>query len=299
MNNKEERYAQWLNGEISDAELEAMDGSDTLQELKQVIEEVDQWSLPTYDTNSGYQKMQAKLNATPPKRQGINWLKVMGIAGVIGCLLFGLFYFYVNKPTELKADPGQHLNYAFQDGSEVWLNDGSSVEYNSSDWTTERTIALQGEALFEVSKGSPFTVNTHNGSITVLGTQFNVRAWGDNLYVECYEGKVQVTSGNQTTILTANQAVNVIGNEMKNNQAINNSAPTWQNGMSRFYDDTLTEVCNELERQYQITIDLQAKDRSFSGNFKHDDLDSALRSICTPLDLKYVISQDRKSVVIE
>jgi len=319
MKNKEDILAKWLSGEISDGELESLEGTDALQELKKVTQEVDQWSLPKYNTDAGYQELKERLsnqtpnetpnrtlkqttNKTPeksPKKEGSKWPRIIVALGIIGILLYGFISFLGNKAEELKAESGEHINYAFQDGTEVWLNDGSRIQYKTSDWSTERKIELEGEALFEVSKGSPFTVNTPNGTVTVLGTQFNVRAWGNNLYVECYEGKVQVQYGDQRTIIVAQEAVNIIDGSMNAKQVINNTSPLWQNGLSRFYNDKLKVVCDEIERQYEISVDLRAADRNFSGNFRHDDLDNALRSICIPLKLNYTIGQDKKSVVIE
>lgn len=299
MKNKEDILAKWLSGEITDAELVASEGEAALQELKQVKDEVDQWSMPKYNTDAGYQKLKDRMEAKTPGNSTAKWIKVIGLAAVFGFLAFGLYSLFNNQPEELKAPNGETINYAFQDGSEVWLNDGSNVTFNTDEWSDIRTIQLEGEALFEVKKGSPFTVQTQHGTVTVLGTQFNVRAWGDNLFVECYEGKVQVQSEDQITIITANEGVSVIAGEMQSNQEINITSPSWKNGISRFYNDQLSVVFDELERQYQVNIQLNVEDRTFSGTFKHDDLDQALRSICKPLGLNSTISQDRKSVVIE
>jgi len=299
MKSKEDILAKWLNGEVSDDELETLEGSAALQELKQVIQEVGQWSMPKYNTDAGYNKMKERLQDKNRQSRGLKWLKLIAIVSMIGLLVYGFLSFFGTQREKIKAEYGEKINFAFQDGSEVWLNDGSSIEYKTSDWSTERTIKLQGEALFEVRKGSPFTVHTTNGIVTVLGTQFNVRAWGNNLYVECYEGKVQVALGDQRTILTAKEGVYVIDGSMTENQVINNTTSVWLNGMSRFYDDKLSIICDELERQYQIDVDLRAADRYLSGIFNHDDIDQALRSICIPLGLSYTLSQDKKSVVIE
>jgi len=299
MKNKEDILAKWLSGELSDEELDALEGSEALKELKQLTQEVDQWSMPKYNTDAGYQKMKKRLEDKAPKNLKSKWIKIISTITIIGLLLYGMLSFFGNQNEELKANPGQHINFAFQDGSEVRLNAGSSIKYETSDWSKNRAIKLEGEAAFEVSKGAPFTVATQNGIVTVLGTQFNVRAWGDNLYVECYEGKVQVQYGDQRTIIVAQEAVNIIDGSMNAKQVINNTSPLWQNGLSRFYNDKLKVVCDEIERQYEISVDLRAADRNFSGNFRHDDLDNALRSICIPLKLNYTIGQDKKSVVIE
>lgn len=299
MKNKEHVLAKWLSGEISDAELIALEGKAVLEELKQVREEVDKWSLPSYDTDAGYQKIKNRRKETEPTIKSSIWLKFFAIFAAIAIIGLGLFTWLGNKSEELQATPGKTINLAFQDGSEVWLNDGSRIQYKTKEWDLKRAIELEGEAFFKVSKGSPFTVQSKNGIITVLGTQFNVNSWGNKLYVECYEGKVQVQSGDQVTVITANESVRVIGGIMQAKQNISDTSPAWQGGDSRFYEDQLSFVCDELERQYQIEVDLKASDRIFTGNFREGDLDKALRSICKPLGLKYSISLDKKSVVIE
>ena len=298
MKDKENILAKWLSGELSDKELEVLEGTETLKSLQQMTEEINKWSMPKYDTGSGYQKMKEKLTNRSPKSETSKWLKIIVFVSIIGLFLYGLISFLGAQVEKIKAPPGQDINYAFQDGSEVWLNDASSLSYKTKEWKDQRTIELEGEAMFEVTKGAPFTVKTANGTITVLGTKFNVRAWGENLHVECYEGRVQVQSGDQQLILTVMESVSVIDNTI-NKENINNISPLWLDGMSRFYNDKLRFVCNEIERQYRIDVELIATDRSFSGTFRHDDLDLALRSICGPLNLKYTISSDKKSVVIE
>jgi len=58
----------------------------------------------------------------------------------------------------------------------VVLNSKSTISFNKTDWKNNRQLTLDGEAYFKVEKGSTFTVNTNNGSVTVLGTQFNVNS---------------------------------------------------------------------------------------------------------------------------
>ncbi len=299
LDNKEHILAKWLSGEISDNELVASEGEEVLKELKQVTEEVDQWLLPSYDTEAGYQKMKDRIKLKPSSVPPSKWPKILVLILAGSLIGLGLIMWLGNKKEKVKAASGETINYAFHDGSEVWLNDGSSIEYNTEEWSSHRAVELEGEALFEVNKGAPFTVKTVNGLITVLGTQFNVNSWGKKLHVECYEGKVQVQSGDQTTVLTANESVYVIDGKMRAIQNINNATPAWQQGELRFYEDQLTTVCDELERQYQITVDLKASDRIFTGSFREGDLEKALRNICKPLGLNYTISPDNKTVVIE
>ena len=299
MEDKDTLYAKWLNGEISDKELQAIEGTEALGDLDRVIKTVDQWAMPKYDTTAGYVKFKEKNQSKTSKIKKINWFAVSGLAASFLIIAFIGNTFLGNQNQEVFAQNGQNKNITLSDGSEISLNDGSSVEYNDKKWVEQRTIDLSGEALFNVSKGTPFIVETQNGSILVLGTQFNVRAWGENLYVECYEGKVQVIANGQETILTANEAVNVVVGDMSEKQVLTNLSPLWQNDTSRFYNENLQNVFKELERQFDIKVNMSATNRNFSGNFRHDDLQNALRSICKPLGLRYTVSQNQKIVNIE
>ncbi len=296
---KEVLYAKWLSGEISDQEIISQEGADVLAELQRLKKTVDQWSMPKYDTSKGYEKFKHKHVNQKAKIRKINWFKLSGIAASLLVLVFAFNSFLFNKNEVLRAQNGLTENLAFSDGSEVWLNDGSSIEYNAKKWETKRNINLEGEALFHVSKGSPFVVHTQNGDVRVLGTQFNVRAWGENLFVECYEGKVQVEANGQKTILTLGQTVNVVQGNMKEKQRTNQQAPSWQSGTSRFFNEKLNIVFEELERQYDVTINFDRSDQHFSGKFNHDNLEIALRDICKPLGLTFVINDDQNVVVIE
>jgi len=300
MEDKDALYAKWLSGEISDDQLRQLEGDDALAELKQITQAVDSWSMPKYDTAAGYEKFKKSQQAPPTaKVRKINWFAMGSIAASLLFLVFFGYTFFANQNEVVFAENGQIHNSVLSNGSAYWLNDGSSIEYNDNDWQDQRTIKLTGEALFHVTKGSPFTINTKHGSVRVLGTQFNVRTWGENLYVECYEGSVEVTANNEKTILTANEAVNVLQGKVHDTMPISNESPLWQNAVSRFYNEQLQSVFEELQRQYDVKVNATLSNRSFSGSFRNDDLDSALISICKPLGLEFTISADKKTVTIE
>lgn len=297
MKNEELIYAKWLNGEISNDELSSAVDSDTLKELERVIRTADTLKMPKYNTAKGYDKFRQN---NPSKNQvKKNWILGACIAVAFVVLLIWVFNSFSDKKEEQIAGNGENVYFAFNEGSEVWLNDGSTIKYQSENWDKDRVIDLTGEALFEVSKGTPFIVNTKNGRISVLGTKFNVRSWGEYLYVECYEGKVKVQSANQETVLIANEGVHVIEGDMNKNEKITHNSPFWKDGISRFFNEKLMTVCQELERQFNIKVELKVHNRNFSGNFSHSDLENALNSICKPLGLNYEISSDKKTVIIE
>jgi Fe2+-dicitrate sensor, membrane component len=89
---------------------------------------------------------------------------------------------------------GDKMAVALPGGSASELGANSSLHYNSIGWAFARKVALEGTAIFEVTKGRKFTVHTSEGDITVLGTKFLVTEdrQGTALHIECYEGSVRI-----------------------------------------------------------------------------------------------------------
>ena len=183
------------------------------------------------------------------------------------------------------------------DNSEVILNSSSLLSYNKKEWDEKRDIVLDGEAFFKVSKGQKFTVHTDAGNVQVLGTQFNVKERSDYFEVQCYEGIVAVTYGNQKVVLTKGKAFRIINGISQDITGFNANKPSWLNDESSFVQVPLSEVIEELERQYNIKIQSDNIDLTqlFTGTFTHKDKNIALQSVTIPLQLSYKI--DKNTVI--
>ena len=82
---------------------------------------------------------------------------------------------------------GNRTKIVLPDGSQVWLNAGSNLDYNNSTFNQElREVSLNGEAYFDVTKNpdKPFIIHTKKMDIKVLGTVFNVRSYSDEKIAE-------------------------------------------------------------------------------------------------------------------
>ena len=182
------------------------------------------------------------------------------------------------------------------DNSEVILNASSLLSYNKKEWKEKRDLDLDGEAFFKVSKGQKFTVHTDAGDIQFLGTQFNVKERSNYFEVQCYEGIVAVTYGNQEEKLTKGKAFRVVNGVRENVSDFNATEPSWLNYESSFVQVPLSQVIEELERQYKIKIQSDNIDLTqlFTGTFTHKDKNIALQSVTIPLKLSYKI--DKNSV---
>jgi len=186
------------------------------------------------------------------------------------------------------------------DGSEVQLNADSKLEYDKASWNENRLVALEGEAFFEVVKGSSFKVKTSNGSVQVLGTSFNVYNRDQNFKVHCETGKVSVKSSDKETIITPGQSVEVIKKKHlynKNVSATENRSK-WRNGVYSFEASKLSDVIEELERQLdiKITIDKSLTTQKYTGSFNNSSVETALTEVFYPLGLTYDIKGRNISV---
>ena len=298
--NKENVYARWLEGQIDPKEAEELKASGELEELAAIIAATDKMALPKYDAQAGYAKFKtkhpAKKTATlrPIRRL---WPALAAAASV--ALLIGFFWLFNSGPDVLETGNQLTLTHTFSDQTTVVLNDGSSMVYEEEDWETQRSVKLVGEAIFNVQTGKPFIVNTEVGKVEVLGTSFNVRAWHENLNVECYEGRVRVKYGTKEVILTAGESVNGISGALGDKQSISHEKPFWSTGSSKFNLEPTYRVFEELERQYDVKVISPRIVQPFNGSFPHNNLKNALDFICKPMNLSYRISADNKVITIE
>ncbi|HJW29309.1 MAG TPA: FecR family protein, partial [Saprospiraceae bacterium] len=181
-------WSQWLNRHP--------ETQPVIEEGRRIVNEVTaatSFSLMPADRQAMWNGISSQLNtstARPKQFKLISWRWVSLAAAAIA-LIFWITT--LNKPTTILALAGEQKEIQLPESSEVRLNAGSSVTYNGRNFTKDREIHLKGEAFFKVQHGSKFTVLTEQGSVTVLGTSFNVIAWPDRFEVSCYTGKVKVT----------------------------------------------------------------------------------------------------------
>lgn len=183
------------------------------------------------------------------------------------------------------------------DGSQVILNANSSISY-SEDWN--RVVDLKGEAFFEVVEGGKFLVKTTIGSVEVLGTSFNVFARDSTFDVACKTGKVRVEIPTKeiSETITPGQSIRLESDTVKRVTLDKDLVGRWQAGVFYFSDQRLSDVLQEVERQFGVEITLSdTTDYVFNGYFTNKNIDSALEMVCLPLGLGYEkTSQDTYAI---
>ncbi len=214
------------------------------------------------------------------------------IAASVALVMIALFYGIQTESVKpISAGPGQMLQFDLPDGSLATLNSGSRIEFDEDGFREgDRRLDLEGEAWFKVKKGSSFSVNTPNGVVKVLGTQFNVYSRQDGFEVICDEGKVKVSNHSGSVEIGANEGVRYDAElgEFVSSKNLNRSS--WREGSFYFENEDLSVVLDELQRQYNIGIDFQGEENQFyTGVFKSGNLENSLNLVCKPLGLKYSI----------
>jgi len=183
------------------------------------------------------------------------------------------------------------------ENSQVILNEDSHLSFNEKNWNENRSLSLEGEAYFEVTKGAVFDVNTNHGTVTVLGTKFNVNDRNDSFEVVCYEGSVGVKYEKTYLKLSPGDKA-VLRNGKLVSEKKHTTQPGWIHDESTFKNKPIDMVLQELKSVYAINIITKNidVDLRYTGSFTNLDLEVALETITLPLGLEYAI--ENKNVTL-
>ena len=291
---QENYLAKWWSGELSEQELREFEASEAYASFQKLKEASSGLQAPDFDVDQALLRFKEEHMAEAPKVISLNpFRKFLRVAAVIAVLLTGS-YFYINSLNE-KVTTGfaERSEVILPDNSELFLNADSRISYSEKNWDNQRNIKLDGEAFFKVAKGKKFTVSTEQGTVTVLGTQFNVENRKGIFEVTCYEGLVSVThNGKEIKLPAGNSYVVINGKQVTGTPE--GTQPSWMNNESSFESIPLKYVFAELERQFDVQVNTENinTDLLFTGSFNNTDLNMALKSISTPSQTRYKVEGD-------
>lgn len=320
--------AKYLQNKASKTELQALDN--WLQQSSENQELFDEllliWKEPSREpvlinAEEVKERVWSQVSDIPPathptrrpkRLQLPYYLKIAAAAAVLVSLTFSLYYFLQEeKParkvisnTITKTNPaGQKSRINLPDGSIVWLNAASVIQYDENFTDTSRNITLKGEAYFEVTKDSlrPFNVKTKNLSLVVLGTSFNVNAFenDDLTHIALIEGKLKVAQLNNAdagaVVLEKGEGVAFNRNtttlsKIQLTAADRFTNMSWRDGVLDFNEDDFDSFIKKIERWYDVKVKVTGEPSHnwrIKASFKNEYLSNVLKSIAFNKDFRY------------
>lgn len=160
----------------------------------------------------------------------------------------------------LTTPRGQDFKLQLADGTVVWLNSESRIEYPNVFVGKERVVRLYGEAYFKVAhdKRHPFIVQAGNMQTRVLGTEFNVRSYqGVDSHVTLIEGSVEVKSNKNrdfTKIKPGEDAVVKSNGTIRIKDVDVDAITYWKDGFFYFDNVPFVDIMQSLGRWYNVNV---------------------------------------------
>lgn len=288
---QEDYLAKWLNNELTEAELSEFKKSDAYATYQKIKDATANMEAPDFDTDEAWGQLEQHRKEEPKLITLSPFKSFFKVAAAAALVLGGAFFYLNSLDVSITTQYAENKAVVLPDTSELLLNAESQIAYDEKNWDKKRSISLQGEAFFKVAKGNLFTVTTEQGTITVLGTQFNVENRPEFFEVTCYEGLVSVVYKGQETKLPAGNSIIAIKGKLSKNSVDINGQPSWLQNESSFESIPLKYVLAEFQRQHNIRVNSKGVDTAilFTGSFSNTDADLALKSISIPLQIKYIL----------
>ncbi len=336
---KDEYFIQWVKNPDHETDLfwkswiqNHPEKLTLIKQAKEIIENINFNDLSEYEpTSKEYEEVFAKIlkkeksvsyrHTSRERMQLWNSPSFRKIAAVfILVALSTSLYFYLpwfDKNTQTgvaaqvtKQNPkGQRSIITLTDGTVVHLNANSKLVVLENFSKTNRRVALEGEAFFDVVKNpqSPFSILCGDIKTTVLGTSFNISAYPDkdNFQVSLVTGKLVVGmkgTNKETVELKPNEMVsyNKTSKTIKKKRFTSFDFMAWKDGVLQFKDAGIDIIVERLEQWYGVNITLEGEvgiKRRFSGKFENKSLEYVLNGISYTSEFDYEIQG--KEVIIK
>ncbi|GHC51296.1 hypothetical protein GCM10010096_24200 [Alcaligenes pakistanensis] len=187
---------------------------------------------------------------------------------------------------------GEQSQIVLADGSRLWLNTASAIDVQFSA-QARHIVLISGEVFIQTAQDDaarPFTVQTPQGSMRALGTQFNVRMDKDCTQLAVYEGAVRVSTatGQSTATVQAGKQVHFSAQRVKQSMDADQAREAWTKGVLVADNIPLRSVIQELGRYRKgyIGVDESVADLKVYGSFPIHDTDRVLKMLVSALPIR-------------
>ncbi|MDN5213558.1 FecR domain-containing protein [Fulvivirgaceae bacterium BMA12] len=309
-------FRKWLEGNLSDEEISS-EGPKVFKDdkefatFKKLIDGSQGLKIPaSQGKEDAWSKLVDKIESNPSKAEPGAVVvpfykkpifKYLSIAASLAIIFIAYATFFTNNPTTYKTAKSEIKTITMPDNSLITLNADSKLSFKSGNWIDNRSVSLEGEAFFEVKKGTKFVVNSEIGKVTVLGTSFNVKARKEGYEVSCFTGEVSVSLFNDKSekVLSNGFATKIMNQKLSEPFTFKpTNIAGWKSGEYYFDKQPLIDVFEEFDRQFDVTLKITTdiSGRIYSGYFNKVEMEKALELICLPMDLQYEI-QDNTIII--
>jgi transmembrane sensor len=259
------------------------------------------------------------------------WLLLLGIGSFSTWLMMGKKAPGRNVVMcEISTPLGSRSHSILPDGSEIWLNAGTTIRYPESFSSKQRDIYLIGEAFFKVKadKKWPFVVHVSEISVRALGTAFNVKAYPTDKTVETtlVEGIVNMENegtakkkfaytlkpkekltylktpdnqkGEKNTAKVSPSAATINATDQSDvlvSENVNTTLSTsWKDARWVISGETLDNLAVLLERKFGVKINITSEELvhyKFSGTIENETLEQVLNYLKLTTPIKYTVNK--------
>lgn len=211
----------------------------------------------------------------------------------------------------VEVPAGRQMELTLADGTHVWLNAESRLEYPAVFARDARSVKLSGEAMFQVEHdvSRPFTVETFASDVRVLGTKFNVNADEEHgrFSAALLEGSVLVTNrldpSQADIVLKPDEEVCLVDGRMELSPLEDGTSLCWIDGLLYVTGLSFTEVMDKFEQVFAVRIvierDALPDMKGIGGKIRiNSGIESALRTLQYGADFTYEIDPSGNTVTI-
>jgi len=194
---------------------------------------------------------------------------------------------------------GEKSQIILPDSTKVWLNSDSKLTYSDFGGDGTRTVHLEGEGFFSVTKDRehPFIVVTKDYRVKVLGTRFNVRSYPESSVSETIleEGKVIInfTDGRSYSLKPGQMAIAGDGSSFSISEVNAKNLICWKNNILKINNTSVKDLVPMLERWYGVHIEIPqmsgVADKRFTMTIKTESLHEVLQLMKYVTPLKFSI----------
>ena len=318
---------------------------DRMQDLK-----IDYTQVPAAALTLAVTADDANVYSAPERHRGPRrTMLFLAAATLIAAIIITSLYTLTNTPPPHTAAPtavtpalagneiftgnGSRTHLTLPDGTVVWLNAGSRINYEKNFGVTQRAVILTGEAFFDVAPNAskPFVIHTASIDIRVLGTSFNVKSYPSDRTTETtlIHGSIEVSIHNRPSdkiVLKPNEKLVVNnddsvkldkGEELRHHDHPDNSSlvviskPTyehrsgamietsWVDNKLIFQDEEFSSLAGSMERWYGVTIRFNSPEKEnlrFTGIFENETVLQALDALKLTANFNYSVEGNQITI---